>query len=375
MFGQAVQDSVRWRRPAHYGVALIVTAISVAARLFLTPELGLGLPYITLFPAVAFSAWLGGFGPGALSTVLNVVAAAYLWVPSTRFFAGSPTFGDGIGLTLFVAIGLFMSGLAEARMRGLARIERQLDEIRQVQQREQQARSEAERANHAKDEFLAILAHELRQPLAAIFAALAVLRQHVAQHVATERTAAERSIAVVERQTGHLRRLVEDLLDASRIVRGEVVLQRRPLNAVDVVRDAVEAARPRADERRQHLECRLPDAPIVVDADPTRLQQVLLNVLSNAIRYTPPGGDIQLVVERESDRVAIRVRDSGEGIAADELSRIFSLFVRAGERRGSGLGIGLAVARSLTELHGGAIDAASEGLGRGSEFRITLPLA
>jgi signal transduction histidine kinase len=144
---------------------------------------------------------------------------------------------------------------------------------------------------------------------------------------------------------------------------------------LDVVRDAVEAARPRADESGQRLECRLPEKPVIVYGDATRLQQVLLNVLGNAIRYTPPDGDIRLLVELDETWVTIRVRDSGEGISADDLPRIFSLFTRAGERRGSGLGIGLAVARSLLELHGGTIDAYSDGRERGSEFRIKLPLA
>ncbi len=179
----------------------------------------------------------------------------------------------------------------------------------------------------------------------------------------------------MQRQTVHLQRLVEDLLDASRVVRGQVVLQPQSLNALDVVKDAIEAAGPSADERRQHLECRFPNTPVIVHADATRLQQVLLNVLGNAIKYTPPDGDIRLLVELDGAWLVIRVRDSGDGISADDLPRIFSLFTRAGERRGSGLGIGLAVARRLVELHGGTIDASSDGPERGSEFRIKLPVA
>jgi signal transduction histidine kinase len=361
---------VRSRRLAHYGGAVLISGVSITAREFLIPELGLELPYITLFPAVAFSGWLGGFGPGATCTALSALAAAYLWVPSTRLFASGPTLGDAVGLVLFCGVGLFVSALAEARLRALARTTRQVKEVRQAQEREQEARSEAEQANTAKDEFLAILAHELRQPLAAMVGALAVVRQQIG---AGATPSAERGIGVMERQTAHLRRLVEDLLDASRVVRGQVVLQRHPLNALDVVRDAIDAARPRADERRQRLQCHLPDQPVMVNADATRLQQVLLNVLTNAVSYTPPDGDIRLRAEADRAALTIRVQDSGEGIAADDLPRIFSLFTRAGARHGSGLGIGLAVARSLVELHGGTIDASSEGPGRGSEFRITLP--
>jgi signal transduction histidine kinase len=356
----------------HYGVAVLVTAASLAAREFMPPELAREFPDMTLFPAIAFSAWLGGFGPGLACTLLSVVGAAYLWVPSTQFFASLPTLEDGLGIVLFCGVGLFMSALAEARLRGQARVERQIEEVRQAQERERHARGEAERANRGKDEFLAILAHELRQPLGAIVAAVALIRRQLGPDASQP---AECSIGVMERQTTHLKRLVDDLLDASRVVRGHVVLQRRLVNALDIVRDAVEAVRARADERRQRLECRLPEDPVTVDADATRLQQVLLNVLSNAVRYTPEDGDIRLLVESDSAWLTIRVLDSGEGIAADDLQRIFSLFTRAGERRGGGLGIGLAVAQSLVQLHGGTIEASSAGPGRGSEFRVQLPVA
>ena len=338
----------------------------------MTPEVGREFPDMTLVPAIAFSAWLGGFGPGATCTLLSVVGASYFWVPSTQFFTRLPTFADGLGIALFCGVGLFISTLAEARLRAQSRVEAQVLEVQQAQARERDARAEAEHANKAKDEFLAILAHELRQPLGAIMAALAVLRKQLGAALSPS---TERSLGILERQSGHVQRLVEDLLDASRVVRGHVVLQRRPLNAVDLVTDAVEAVRPKADAQKQRLECRLPDKPVIVECDPTRLQQVLLNVLSNAVRYTPPEGNIRIVVEPDPSKLTIRVKDSGEGIAPEDLARIFSLFTRAGERRGSGLGIGLAVARGLVELHGGTIEASSDGPGRGSEFRIHLPLA
>ena len=363
--------AARWHPLAHYGIAILATGISIAARQFMTSELGREFPDMALFPAIAFSAWLGGFGPGAACTLLSVMGGVYLWIPSTQFFARSPSFEDGLGIALLGGVGLFISALAEARLRAQSRMERQIEHVQQAQERERQSRSEAEHANNAKDEFLAILAHELRQPLAAIVAAVAVLQRLGREAPAS----AERSIGVMQRQTVHLQRLVEDLLDASRVVRGQVVLQPQSLNALDVVKDAIEAAGPSADERRQHLECRFPNRPVIVHADATRLQQVLLNVLGNAIKYTPPDGDIRLLVELDGAWLVIRVRDSGDGISADDLPRIFSLFTRAGERRGSGLGIGLAVARRLVELHGGTIDASSDGPERGSEFRIKLPVA
>jgi signal transduction histidine kinase len=158
-------------------------------------------------------------------------------------------------------------------------------------------------------------------------------------------------------------------------VNGRLALASRRVDAIAIVRDAVELVRPRAQLREQTLAVSLPATPIVVNADAVRLQQVFMNVLSNPVSYTPPKGEIHVTAKKDTAFVAIQVRDTGHGIAAQDLSRIFGLFARAGDHHEGGFGIGLAVARSLVELHAGTIDVQSGGRGHGSEFRIALPLA
>jgi len=344
-----------------YGVAVLATAVGLLVRLLMTPEWGITLPFITLYPAIAFSAWFGGFGPGVLATGLGAFVVEYFW---PAHFGGTSTAGDVLALALFGGVGVFVSSITRALQQARVRAERDSQELRW-------AREEADRANHAKDEFLAVVAHELKQPLSAMFPAVALVRRHIGSESNGQ---AERILGLLDRQIAHLQRIVNDLLEASRVVRGQVTLQTRAVDAMQVMRDAVEVVRPRADEKGQRVVLDLPDTPAVVSGDPVRLQQVFLNVLSNATVYTPAEGDVHVSADVGEREVVFRVRDSGEGIAADDLARIFDLFARAGGRREGGFGIGLAVARGLVELHGGTIQAFSEGPGRGSEFRITLPV-
>jgi signal transduction histidine kinase len=343
-------DTLGSSHGSRYAVAILVTAVALSFRYLMTPEWGISLPFDTLYPAIAFSAWYGGFGPGVLTTFLGGLAVAYLW---PAHFGGTTTAGDVLALVLFGVVGVFVSSLVRALQQARARAERTADELRI-------AREEAERANRAKDEFLAVVAHELKQPLSAMLPAVALIRHRIG---AEARASAERTLDLLNRQIAHLQRVVNDLLDASRVVRGQVALQPRVVDAVQIMRDAIEAIRPRTEERHQRMVVDLSERPARLNADPVRLQQVFLNVLSNATSYTPPNGEIHVGAEI----------DSGEGIAPADLPRIFGLFTRAGGRREGGFGIGLAVARSLIELHGGTIQAYSEGPGRGSEFRITLP--
>jgi PAS domain S-box-containing protein len=227
-------------------------------------------------------------------------------------------------------------------------------------------------ADRRKDEFLATLSHELRNPLAPICTGLDVLRQ-----LSGSGPEVERVLEIVERQVQQLVRLVDDLLDIARITTGKIELrkQRIPLNLV--VNDAIESSRPLLDAAGHHLTVSLPGETIVLDADRTRLSQVLMNLLNNAAKFTEPGGDIALQAQRENGSVVLRVRDSGAGIPADKLSQIFEMFAqvdRSFDRARGGLGIGLSLVRALVELHGGKVEAKSEGPGRGSEFIIQLPL-
>jgi len=235
-----------------------------------------------------------------------------------------------------------------------------------------QAEEALKEVNQRKDEFLAMLAHELRNPLAPIRNAAQLLNVH-----APGRPEIEWARAVIERQTKHLVRLVDDLLDVSRMVRGQITLQKRRVDLAETVQAAVETSRPLIRLRKHHLTVQLPQEPIRLDADLTRIAQVLSNLLNNAAKYTDDGGQIRLEAEPDGEFVAVRVRDTGLGIASGLLPHVFDLFTQADrtlDRAEGGLGIGLTLVKRLVEMHGGRVEARSEGLGRGAEFIVWLPV-
>jgi PAS domain S-box-containing protein len=230
--------------------------------------------------------------------------------------------------------------------------------------RQEGARAEAEAANRAKDEFLAMLGHELRNPLGAISSAA-----HVLGMAETRGADTARPREIIQRQVQHLARLVDDLLDVSRVVAGKVVLRLQPVDLADAAR------RVAAMHGGRHV-ISVETRRVWVSADPTRLEQIITNLLANAVKYTPAGGEISLEAGIEGAGAVLRVRDRGAGIRAEILPRIFDLFVqgdRSLERTGGGLGIGLTLVRRLVELHGGTVEAASPGPGRGSTFTVRLP--
>jgi PAS domain S-box-containing protein len=223
-----------------------------------------------------------------------------------------------------------------------------------------------------KDEFLAMLAHELRNPLAPIQNALRYL-----QLQSLPDSQLRHAQDVIERQVRQMTRLVDDLLDVSRITGGKVILRKEPLDLSSVIMRAVEISRPLIDSRNHNLRITLPPDPVFLEADPTRLAQVVANLLNNAAKFTPMGGQIDLTVEHTQDAALVRVRDTGVGLAPDMLSSIFDLFTQVQgslSRSEGGLGIGLSLVRGLVEMHGGSVSAQSNGLGRGSEFVIRLPI-
>jgi PAS domain S-box-containing protein len=235
---------------------------------------------------------------------------------------------------------------------------------------ERQARAEAEIANRAKDEFLAMLGHELRNPLAPIVTALEILRLRDPHTFAKER-------AVIERQVNHLVRLVDDLLDVARIRRGKVELRRERIELAEIVANAVEMTAAHVEEKRHRLTVQVPATGLMVDVDAVRMAQVVANLLDNAVKYTAPGGSIDLRAGLESERVVLRLRDDGIGLAADMLPRVFDFFVQEKQelnRPQGGLGLGLAIVRLLVELHGGSVELHSAGLGHGTEAVVALPL-
>lgn len=254
-----------------------------------------------------------------------------------------------------------------------AHIERDklLHSERQARLLEQNARLAAELANKTKDEFLAMLGHELRNPLAAIATAAQVL-DHAEQ---TQRKDVEQHAkAIIRRQVRHLAKLTDDLLDAARVMMGKIVLDRRPVDLAQVVGNTVDTLRNTGQFQRH--ECVAQLESVWVNADPTRLDQVIANLLTNAVKYTPPPGRVEVSVRRERGNAVFSVRDSGLGLEAELLPLIFDLFVqgeRALDRSQGGLGIGLTLVRRIAELHDGRVEARSEGAGKGSEFIVQLP--
>jgi signal transduction histidine kinase len=226
--------------------------------------------------------------------------------------------------------------------------------------------------NRSKDDFLATLGHELRNPLGAIVAATAVLQQRTATDPASLR-----ALDIIARQSQHMTRLTDDLLDIARIESGKLEIERRPLDVRRVIADTIECRRDQIDRRRQSLKLELGNEPIVVDADPIRLAQVVSNLIDNAAKYTPEQGSISVSLLSERGEAVFAVRDSGIGIPPQRTHTIFEPFIQLAQSRngfGGGLGLGLALVKSLTELHGGLVKVTSDGPNQGSCFTVRLPI-
>jgi PAS domain S-box-containing protein len=278
-----------------------------------------------------------------------------------------------------IQVSLTVSPIVDSagRIIGASKIARDVTERRRADaEREellgiaQRARAEAETANRAKDEFLAMLGHELRNPLSALRNAVVSAR--------LDDNRRDRALVIAQRQTDQLARLVDDLLDVARITERRIVLRKERVYLADVVDRAVEASRSLIEKKRHTLTVGLPPDPLPVDGDPVRLEQIVANLLNNAGKYTESGGRIELTLELQGSEAVLRMRDNGIGIAPPMLTRVFELFAQGGrglDRGEGGLGIGLTVVRNLVELHGGRVEARSEGLGKGSEFEVRLPTA
>jgi PAS domain S-box-containing protein len=259
----------------------------------------------------------------------------------------------------------------KGKIRGVVMVFRDITQRKIVEDQRQRLNQELRDNDARKDEFLAMLAHELRNPLAAISSALSLANK---AGVAQERI--DWAMEAVARQVKHLTRLIEDLLDISRITQGKIVLLKRRVEASPLLESAVEGVRPFIEEHRHALKVAVERGSLWLDVDPTRLEQVVVNLLTNAAKYSEEGGRIEFSAAREGDDVVIVVKDAGFGIAAEMLPRLFEMFAqghREPARSEGGLGIGLTVVKKLVELHGGTITAQSDGVGRGSTFIVRLP--
>ncbi|OJT25849.1 hypothetical protein BO221_08370 [Archangium sp. Cb G35] len=274
------------------------------------------------------------------------------------------------GLGALVSLGFFLMMLAQVRARGAA--ERSADELRVALAERARVEEQLREADRRKDDFLAMLAHELRNPLAPVLTAVQLMERKQRAGLGTER---ERE--VVERQVHHMRRLVDDLLDVSRVTRGKIQLRTHPMDLVASVGRAVESARPFAESREHTLRVELPDRPVWAEADPVRVVQIFTNLLHNAAKYSESGGRITLTLVCEGGEAVVRVTDTGMGIPAEALPHLFEPFMQVArtlDRAQGGLGLGLTLVKQLVEMHGGRVEAASEGVGKGSVFTVRLPL-
>jgi signal transduction histidine kinase/CheY-like chemotaxis protein len=278
-------------------------------------------------------------------------------------------FGDGTTVKLLENVAPLFD--EQGRPRGCVGAFLDVTERRKAESERERLLLALRDADRRKDEFLAMLAHELRNPLSAISNAVQLIQDKVASDPDLRWCR-----DVIQRQARHLSRLLDDLLDVSRISRGKVTLRRQAVDLREAIRRAAETTRPLVEQKRHALDFRLPDEPLVVDADPARMEQVVVNLLGNAAKYSEEGGRIDVVAERDGREAVVRVRDRGMGIPPDALGRVFELFTQAEtsiDRSQGGLGVGLTIVKSLVELHGGAVSATSEGVGLGSEFVVRLP--
>jgi signal transduction histidine kinase len=358
-------------RRQRYGMAVLAAVLALLARLPLEPLLGESAPFLLFFPAIMVASWFGGVGPGLAATVLSLLATLTFILPPLGVPLPADA-GQAISALLFCGVGMFISGLSEALHRSRRRAEAAVREQERLTGAAERARTEAEEANRVKDEFLATLSHELRTPLNAVLGWAQILRLKPPSEGDLER-----GLEAIARNARVQAQLVEELLDASRIVTGQMRMDVRPIDLVPVVDAAIESIRPAAEAKEIRLQ-RVVDPLGPVAGDPARLQQVMWNLLSNAVKFTPKGGQIQVQVARRGSHVEIAVGDTGAGIDPEFLPHVFERFRQSdssSRRRHGGLGLGLAIVRHLVELHGGTVRAESAGPGQGATFVVRLPVA
>ncbi len=349
---------------AAYGGALAAVLAAVLLRWLLTPWLGDSVPYITLLGAIAVAVWIGGWRPALVAAAVGygLIESMFLQSPASPL----PTsLADWIQFVLFtISIGLII-GLGEGMRRA-----RDMYRGSELELRERAG--QLQRADAHKRQFLAVLSHELRNPLAPLRNGLALLKMKPGA------APAEKTVDMMERQVTQLTRLIDDLLDVSRIDRGKLDLRKQRIALDAVARAATEIALPSIEAKRHELVVRYPGEPMFVDGDPVRLAQVVANLLNNAAKFTPERGRIELAMRAENGNAVLSVADTGIGIASDTLNEVFGMFVQLDAGRAvapGGLGLGLTLVRSLVAQHGGGVEARSGGPGKGAEFVVTLPLA
>jgi signal transduction histidine kinase len=316
--------------------------------------------FLIVMAAVLACSWFGGVGPSLLAPLLLVMSIRIVQRDAGRVFDFSTT--ELIELIVFLLLTAAVGWSGQVRRRA-------------QEMSSKQAMQLLEEA-HRKDRFLATLAHELRNPLAPLRTGLELLQ--IADEGSGDRTVIREVRELMQRQVNQLVRLIDDLLDVSRINTGKIELRREHVELTAIIRDAVEASQPHLRASDQELDCAIEDTRLMLECDPARISQVLLNILNNASKFSPGKGRIQLLAGREGNFAEIRIRDNGMGIPRSMLPHIFDMFTQVDgslTRSHGGLGIGLSISRTLVQMHGGTVTANSDGVNCGSEFVIRLPLS
>lgn len=344
-------------------VSVGAVAIAFAVRLSLQRWMGASSPFLLFTPAVMIAALSTGVGGGAFATVLSALLGSRYFLPA---LASEPAIERWDRISLFLLVGALITILA-------AVLERVRQQLADSVWREQKARADAEAANQAKDEFLALVSHELQTPASVVLGWMSTIRS---QRLTGEPL--KRALDVVDRNARLQSRLVADVLDTSRISSGTLRIDREPADLASIVRGTVEQMLPALRLRQLHVDADVADERWPIHADAIRLQQVLTNLISNAAKFTPPGGRIAVSMKRTSVDATIVVSDTGIGIAPEFLSRVFERFEQEPEGlrfSRNGLGLGLSISRFIVEQHGGDITVRSAGRDQGTTVTVRLPLS
>ncbi len=331
-----------------YLVGFVGVIVATLLRYLFHPVLGEHLSFSFDFLAVFVAAWTGGMWPAAATAVLSALIGNYLFTDPYQSLEISSV-EEFLDLSFFVVVSLIIGALSEISLRAMIR---------------------TKQAEREKDNFMAAVAHEMRSPLSVIYYANTLNRLAGSEQPSDQ-------LDVIDRQVHHLNLMIEELLDVSRVARGKIKLNRKHVELSAIVAGAVERARPLIEKHKHVLKVQIPPRPIALFVDPVRMEQLLGNLLANAAKYTPDGGNIEVRAEAAGDSVLLEVRDNGIGIGPEMLPRVFEMFFQADtalDRGEGGLGIGLALARKIAEMHGGSLRATSGGKNRGSEFIVSLPL-
>ena len=342
-------------------IALLAVLLAFIVRLALRPFIGEASPFLLFAPAVMIAAFAAGPAAGALATVLSAALGSHFFLAGTT----GPTLERWDRVALFVLVGALITILSSVNEGARAKLRESLE-------REHHARADAEAANRVKDQFLAVVSHELQSPATVILGWVSSIRT---RHLSGETL--QRALEAIERNARLQSKLVADVLDTSRVASRTLRLDREPTALAPVVAGAIEQVRPVIEARGLQLTADLGPGEVPVNIDPLRIQQVMANLLSNAVKFTPSGGRISVLLTRSAAQAVVQVTDTGVGIRPEFLPRVFDQFEQDAEtlahsRRG--LGLGLAISRHLVEAHGGALSAASAGAGCGATFTMTLPI-